>query len=209
MKKKIGGIIRDVLIIAALVGLDRLTKWLSVRNLMGKPAVPLIPNVLELTYVENQGAAFGMLQNQTLFFCIITPILIAVVILLRSKLPQGKKFWPARACTLMLIAGALGNFYDRAVKGYVVDMIYFKPIDFPVFNVADCYVTVGCILLALLMLFWKELGDGFFQVKDAIQSGKDKVEQTASEFQNTVSELNQLAHPGRSNEDGAEKPDGE
>lgn len=165
MKKKI---LRAALYLAAaalLVLLDQWTKKLTLASRVGAAPFQLIPNVLELVYVENRGAAFGIGQGAVTFFAIVTPICLAFIIYLFIKAPAERKFWPVRVCCLLVAAGAVGNFIDRIMRGFVVDMIYFKPIDFPVFNVADCFVTVGIFLLFFLLIFWKELGDKMFPEK--------------------------------------------
>ncbi len=139
---------------AVLIAADQLTKQLAVKYLYDQPSVPVIKDIFELTYVENRGAAFGMLQNQRIFFLILTVVVVAGLIYCYGRIPAEKKFYPLMADVIVLIAGALGNMIDRACNGYVVDFLYFKLIDFPVFNVADIYVTVSCFLLILLLLFF-------------------------------------------------------
>ncbi len=145
-----------------LVLLDQFTKAETVRVLKDGPTISLIPKVLELVYVENTGAVFGFMSNSTLFFCIVTPIFVLMMGYVFFQVPKEKKFFWARLCVLLVVAGGIGNFIDRVTKGFVVDMIYFVPINFPVFNVADCYVTVGVFLLTFFLLFWKELGEKMF-----------------------------------------------
>lgn len=165
MKKKLLRAALYLVLATLLVLLDQWTKLLTIANRVQKPPFVLIPNVLELVYVENRGAAFGIGQGAVTFFAVITPICLAFVIFLFIKTPNERKFWWVRACCMLIAAGACGNFIDRVMRGFVVDMIYFKPIDFPVFNVADCYVTVSVFLLFFLLIFWKELGDKMFPEK--------------------------------------------
>ncbi len=132
---------------------DQLTKMLAVERLRGMPAVPVIPNVLELLYVENRGAAFGILNGKQWVFYIITAVVLLGILLFVGMLPKERKYLPAGLVCLLIFGGAIGNFIDRVRQAYVVDFIYFKPIDFPVFNVADIFVTCGCLFMVVLFLF--------------------------------------------------------
>lgn len=142
------------LAIVLLVALDQWTKLLTIRHLKGQPAIPLIEGVLELQYLENRGAAFGMMQGQQLFFTIVTIVLLTIISFYMTRIPEGKRFVPMRVIMVAVIAGAIGNFIDRCRFDYVVDMIYFKLIDFPIFNVADCYVTCSVFVFAALVLWY-------------------------------------------------------
>lgn len=151
--KKIIRLIIDTLIIAVLVWLDHLTKNMAVEKLKNQRAFILIENVFELNYLENRGAAFGVFQNQKTMFLITGTIMLAIVIYVLLRLPKGKKYTFLEMAMILIAAGAIGNMIDRISQGYVVDFFYFVLINFPIFNVADVYVTVSCILLALLILF--------------------------------------------------------
>lgn len=138
-----------IVIVAFVVFLDQLTKYLAVRYLMPIGSYPVIKNFFLLTYVENKGAAFGMLQNKTLFFIVITLIVGAVLIYSMIKLPENSVYNYTLA---MILGGAIGNLIDRVRLGYVVDFIDFK--FFPaVFNVADSFIVIGAIILGYLMIF--------------------------------------------------------
>lgn len=143
----------QIILVAVLVLADQLTKYLAVTHLKGQAPVVLIRGVLELYYLENQGAAFSMLQNQQVFFYVLTIIFLVVAGWFLAKVPATTKYTPLRISLLVLCAGAVGNLIDRIVHKYVVDFIYFVIIDFPVFNVADIYVTLGVIVLICLVLF--------------------------------------------------------
>lgn len=147
------------------IGLDQFTKYLAVLYLKEEPVI-LIKDVLELHYLENRGAAFGMLQNQQWFFLIITVITVALMVYIYVKLPFQKHFILLRICMVCLTSGAIGNLIDRIRLQYVVDFIYFKWIDFPIFNVADIFATVSTIGLILLFLFFytEEDFDYFFSL---------------------------------------------
>jgi signal peptidase II len=142
-----------VILAAALVLFDQLTKYLAVKYLKGNEPFVLISNVLELHYLENTGAAFSMLEGQQWFLYIITAAFLIVAIFCLSRLMRDRKFNPIIICITVLCAGAVGNFIDRVVHHYVVDFIYFSIINFPIFNVADIYVTLGVIVLICLVLF--------------------------------------------------------
>ena len=139
---------------------DQVTKYLTVANIALYDSVSFIPGVVELTYVQNKGAAFSMLQGQQWLFAVIFAVFAGFIIweFSKKKLP----FKPLeRWCIVAVFAGGLGNMIDRIRLGYVVDMIATEFMDFPVFNVADCFITCGCILLIVHLAFfnkefWKE-----------------------------------------------------
>lgn len=139
---------------AALILFDQWTKALAVNHLMDQDPFVLIEGVFQLRYLENRGAAFGMMQGQKTFFLITAVIAVAMIAYAYFKLPWEKRFHPLRAIGLFIAGGAIGNMIDRVVLGYVVDFFYFELIDFPIFNVADIYVTCATILLAILILFY-------------------------------------------------------
>ena len=144
---------------ALLVAGDQAVKYWTIHNLKGQADIELWPGVFELTYVENRGAAFGMLQNQRWLFTVLTLIVILGLVFVFFRLGPERKFRLTRVCCVGVLAGAIGNLIDRTMLHYVVDMFYFKLIDFPVFNVADCYVVVFGILFCLAALLRKELLD--------------------------------------------------
>lgn len=144
----------SLLAVFGLVALDQVTKAWAVQSLAGKPGIELIPGVFELTYIENRGAAFGLFQNQRWLFLILTAVVMLAVLYCFIKLPNIKRFLPLHLLCVLVMSGAIGNMIDRLVNGYVVDFLYFSLIDFPVFNVADCYVTVSAALAFLLLLFY-------------------------------------------------------
>jgi len=137
-----------------LVLIDRLTKNLAVTHLMGQEPIPIIRGVFELYYLENQGMAFGLLQEQRVFFIIVTVLTLGAITFCYYRIPDTKKYIPLKVVTIFICAGAVGNFIDRMVNGFVVDFFYFKLIDFPVFNMADIYVTGSGIILFVLVLFY-------------------------------------------------------
>ena len=136
---------------------DQGTKLLAVRNLKGKESVELIPGVLEFQYLENRGAAFGILQNQQWLFILLCCVFLVIAAYFYYRLPLEKKYWLFRLMTVLLAAGALGNLVDRILHKYVIDFIYFSLIHFPIFNVADCCVVIGGILMLFnVLVVYKE-----------------------------------------------------
>ena len=134
--------------------LDRVSKVFAM-GLQGQTDIVLIPGVLQFHYLENTGAAFSLLNGQFGFFFIVTPILCLLILFLLSKLPyDNKRYFPLWLIGFLMLAGALGNFVDRIVYRYVIDFIYFSLINFPVFNVADIYVTCGLIVFLILYIFY-------------------------------------------------------
>lgn len=152
MKKWILYII-DIALLGVLVLIDQFTKYLAVVNLKDKAAFNIISNVLELNYLENRGAAFGMMQNQKIFFVFVAAIFIAVIVFVLIKTPADKKYTKLHILLVFISAGAIGNLIDRLRLDYVVDFIYFSIINFPIFNVADMYVTVSTFVLVITILF--------------------------------------------------------
>lgn len=146
---------------AAALILDQLTKHLADMYLKGQPAKVVIDGVFELRYLENRGAAFGMMQNMQYFFVAGAALVCAVVIFLYFRMPDTSRYIPLRVCAVLLCAGAVGNMIDRIRLNYVIDFFYFRLIDFPIFNVADCYVVIACIVFALLILFYYKREDDF------------------------------------------------
>jgi signal peptidase II len=142
-------------IMAVVLGilLDQYTKLLAVKHLMDAP-IPIIDGVFELHYLENRGAAFGIMQNQQTFFLIAGVVILSLATWAFIKLPEIKRLIPIRICIVLICAGAIGNMIDRVRLNYVIDFLYFKLINFPIFNVADIYVTLAAFGLVLLILFY-------------------------------------------------------
>ncbi len=163
------------LIIAAsvLVFADQWTKMLAVRHLKDQADVELIPNVLYLHYLENRGAAFGIFQEQKVFLLLLTFVILAAVCYVLWKLPTDRKYIFLKLVCFFVASGGIGNCIDRIRLDYVVDFIYFSLIDFPVFNVADIYVTVSVILVIILTLFYyKDEDFAFLKVTGTKQEQK-------------------------------------
>ena len=139
---------------AALTALDQWTKALAVRYLMNQTPVVLMEGVFQLHYSENRGAAFGLLQGKQFFFFLITLLVLGAAAYMVWHMPPVKRFFPMWFALLLVASGAVGNMIDRVSQGYVVDFLYFKLIDFPIFNVADCYVVIATFSLILLFFFF-------------------------------------------------------
>ena len=147
-------------IILVGIALDQLTKWLAVKFLSPITTQPLIKNVLHLTYVENRGAAFGMLANHRWVFIAISSVTILLLLgaLYAGYLPNMLY----KVSVAMIISGGIGNMIDRLLLGYVVDFIDFRLINFAVYNGADSFVCIGAGLLVLAL------------IKDIINESKEK-----------------------------------
>jgi signal peptidase II len=164
-KKKISLLI-DFIAIAVLIFLDQFTKYLAVIHLQDKDSYVIIPKVLELTFLKNRGAAFGILQDQKVFFVMIAIMILVVITYVLIQLPMEKKYIIMQVILVMISSGAAGNMIDRIRNDYVVDFISFVLINFPIFNVADIYVTVSTILFIILFLFYyKEKDFDFLSFK--------------------------------------------
>ncbi len=169
MKKQIG-IFGTIL---GCIGLDQITKRLACSVLKGHEAIPVIRNIFELQYLENRGAAFGIFQNKQGMFVAMTVIVLAVLTYIYFQIPESGKYIPLKICYVLLTSGAVGNFIDRTMQGYVVDFFYFKWIDFPIFNVADIYVTFAMILLLFFILFYYKEEDLDFISRKGRHGKKD------------------------------------
>ena len=136
-------------IISAII--DQITKYITLKSLKPIGSIEVLNGILSFTYVENRGAAFGILQNARWLFIIITVLAIAAIIGYVFKVKPTDK--TLLASLSLILSGAVGNMIDRIFRGFVVDMIEVTFIDYPVFNFADCCVVVGAILLAVYIIF--------------------------------------------------------
>lgn len=134
-----------------LVGIDQLTKYVTVQNLALYDQVEFIPGFLSFTYIRNDGAAWSILSGQMWFFYIITVIVVGAIIYFLYT--EGKKDRIYGTILTVILGGTLGNFIDRLLYQYVIDMIKVEFISFPVFNVADSFLTVGVIALFIYSLY--------------------------------------------------------
>ena len=177
---KIKWLILDMIISAVLVFFDQFTKIWAVGRLKDGEPIVLINGVLQFYYLPegNTGAAFGILTGHRILFLCIALFVVAAVLYALFCIPRTGKYMFLRILLVFIAAGGAGNMIDRFRLGYVIDFIYFYLINFPIFNVADCYVTVSTILVALLILFkykeddLKEL-EGFFGIKNKKRPDED------------------------------------
>ena len=139
-----------VWIIGSLILFDQLVKSYVVKTIALGEIKSWIPNLVSLTYLQNRGAAFSMLQDQQWFFAVITLVVMVGAIWYLHKHIEDS-FWTVFGLVL-IFAGGLGNFIDRISQGFVVDMFQLDFVNFAIFNVADSYLTVGVIVLLLAML---------------------------------------------------------
>ncbi len=139
-----------------LVIIDQVTKYLTVQNIELGQVIEFIPNIVSLTYIRNTGAAFSILEGHMWFFYIVTIIVIGVLIYYMYT--EAKKDRMLGILLSFILAGAIGNFIDRLMLQYVVDMIKLEFIDFAIFNVADSYLTVGVILLFIYTFYQERKG---------------------------------------------------
>lgn len=138
------------IIIVLVVALDQLTKYLIQANLELNSSIPLIDGIFHITYIRNSGAAFSMFQHRTGFLIAMQLAVIAVVLVYLVK-RKKKEHWCLLLSLSLIAAGGMGNLIDRAMNGYVVDFLDFRV--WPIFNMADISVCVGCGLLILYMFF--------------------------------------------------------
>ena len=149
-----------VLFVGGIVAADQITKYLTVANIALYADVPLIPGLLQLTYVQNTGAAFSSFEGQQWLFALIFLVFTGMIVREFFKKSMGFttfEWW----CIAAIYGGGLGNMIDRVRMGYVVDMIETIFMEFPVFNVADCFITCGTIALMVHLVlcnkeFWKD-----------------------------------------------------
>lgn len=153
MKTKIRYIFLMTLFIV-LTSFDQYSKFLANKHLK-KGEIPLIKDVFELYYHENNGAAWGIFSGKIPFLTIMTIVVMVGIVFLIIKLGNytQKKYSFLQFFLVVLFSGAAGNLIDRIRLGYVVDYFYFKLINFPIFNVADCYVTVSVAAILFMILF--------------------------------------------------------
>ena len=137
-----------------LIALDRLTKYWANSVLREREYIPVIGDAVTFRYLENTGAAWGSFHGKVDILLILSALLIVGILFVIARIPANKRFRPFTLCLLFIVSGALGNLYDRLVYHHVKDFISFDIIHFPVFNVADIYVTCGTFLLAFLFLFY-------------------------------------------------------
>ena len=144
-----------VLFAAGIVAADQFTKYLTVANIALYADVPFIPGLLQLTYVQNTGAAFSSFEGQQWLFAVVFAVFTGLVLYEYFRKPMPFTTLE-RWCIAAIYGGGLGKMIDRVRMGYVVDMIETTFIEFPVFNVADCFITCGCIAMMVSLVFFNK-----------------------------------------------------
>ena len=163
--------------ILILLIIDQVAKWLVKANL--QPCfiygenIPILKYIVNFTYVENTGAAFGMMNKFTVLLSIFTAVIISLFIYeYYKKIRKGNSIL-LKISFILMISGALGNLIDRVFRGYVIDFIDLSFMEFAVFNFADCYITIGCITLMIYILFFMDPNK---KEKEIIEDKKEKEE---------------------------------
>lgn len=139
--------------VIVLVLLDQITKWQALTKLKPIKNIVVIKGFLDFTFVENRGAAFGILSGRRVFFILLTVVVAVGIIYSFYKLPKTKEYNWLKCGLVLVLSGAVGNVIDRAVRGYVVDFLEVTFIKWPVFNLADIYVVIGACFILFLSLF--------------------------------------------------------
>lgn len=145
------------LISVIIIILDQVTKSFAINHLKGNAPIVIIDGLLEFVYVENRGAAFGILQDKRILFVMITVLVISFLVIYAYKSSDQLTLF-SKITLAMLIGGAAGNLIDRIRFGFVVDFIkvdLIRSYNFPVFNIADIFIVTSTILLAYIILFDK------------------------------------------------------
>lgn len=167
-----------ILLCVALIGLDQLVKLWVVQNLLPVGTMPLIPGIIELRYVENDGAAFSLFSGmQTMLIIFTGLVLLGFAVVLLFRRPKDKLMYTAM---LLILSGGVGNLIDRIVNGYVVDYLATQFMNFPVFNIADILVVVG-VGLMLIAVFRAEWRDRKSRQADEAEPKNDEPQQAATE----------------------------
>lgn len=146
----------EIIAILLIVSVDQVTKLLAIEHLAPMAAnyesITIIDGVFELYYTENTGAAFSILNNNTLLLALISVVVIGIVLYFKKQIPREPKYRILHLLAAFIIGGAIGNLIDRLRLQYVVDMFHFYWFEFPIFNIADIFVTCSAILLIILLL---------------------------------------------------------
>jgi lipoprotein signal peptidase len=152
--------VMQLLIIAAAVAIDQISKHLIVSAMQPLETIPVIGSVFQLTYIQNTGASFGIFQGAQVFFLIATAVTLVVLGIYMVMARRKQTVW-LRVSLSLVVAGAVGNFIDRIIFGYVRDFLDFSGLYFPwIFNVADSCLVAGSIMLGIYLLFMHKEKDG-------------------------------------------------
>lgn len=142
------------LLAALLIIIDQITKWNIVQNFELYQEKVIIPGFFSLFYIQNEGAAWGIFQGKMVFFYLVTLIVVGYLVYMFQQEKNKTKL--VGISFALILSGAIGNFIDRLLNGYVVDMFRLDFINFPIFNVADVCLTVGVVLMLIHVLFFEK-----------------------------------------------------
>ena len=157
----------DIIILLFCIALDRISKYFVIRRLKDHPAISVIDGILEFRYTENRGAAFSMLEDQTSFFLLICLVVLVTGCYYIIKSPGRSKYILSHLLIAMILGGAVSNITDRLIYSAVIDFIYLNSLHFPIFNVADAFLTLGTAGLVLsFIFFYKEDDLNFLRFKE-------------------------------------------
>ena len=180
MKNRIKQYIPTLIFMIALIVLDQVTKLIA-RSALADSSVAVIEGVFEFKLVYNTGVAWGMFGQSPVVITLIALIIMALVAFVYFKIPvENKRLRFLRILLILIFSGAAGNIIDRLCVDAVTDFLYFKLINFPVFNVADIYVTVSGILVAILLIFYYKEEDLDF-LKFKRKKNNESVEQDTTD----------------------------
>ncbi len=142
-----------IILAVVLFIIDQATKYIALTKLKPIGNITFIKGFMDFTFVENRGAAFGILNGKVWLLLIVAAVICIVIIAAMLKMPDTREYKWLKWSLMLILAGAVGNVADRLIRGYVVDFFEFTFITWPVFNMADIYVVVGTIAMAILVLF--------------------------------------------------------
>lgn len=142
-----------IILAVILFIIDQATKYIALTKLKPLGSVTFIDGFMDFTFVENRGAAFGILNGRVWLLLVIAAVICIAIIAAMLKMPNTKEYKWLKWSLMLILAGAIGNVADRLFRGYVVDFFEFTFIKWPVFNMADIYVVIGTIVIAVLVLF--------------------------------------------------------
>lgn len=159
--------ISSIIIFLLFGSIDRISKYYARLKLKDHPNFPLIPGKIELHYLENSGAAFGLLKGQEALFIFVSIVIICSILYVHYKIPAKAKYYPIVYCLTFIATGASGNMIDRVLYHHVVDFIFISSIRFPIFNLADIYVTLATLVMVILIILkYKEEDLDFLRYKE-------------------------------------------
>lgn len=171
--------LRHLIYLVLLIVFDQFTKYLALTRLKEQGPFDVIPKVFQFRYHENTGAVWGILNDKTYFLAFISFIIMIGILYFYIKIPGDKRYNLLKIVVVFIAAGALGNFIDRIFRKYVVDFLFFELIDFPIFNIADSYITVAAIGLILLSFFVYKEEDFEFLNKTKKTSVETKIDENS------------------------------